>query len=29
MQGNPEQFRTTDHPVVRRFLDFARGASSS
>jgi phospholipid/cholesterol/gamma-HCH transport system ATP-binding protein len=25
MQGNPDEFRASDHPVVRRFLDFRRG----
>ena len=29
MQGDPEQFRASDHPVVRRFLDFGRGGFSS
>jgi phospholipid/cholesterol/gamma-HCH transport system ATP-binding protein len=29
LQGNPEQFRASDHPVVRRFLDFGRGGFSS
>jgi phospholipid/cholesterol/gamma-HCH transport system ATP-binding protein len=29
MQGNPQQFRASDHPVVRRFLDFGRGGFSS
>lgn len=26
MQGRPEQFRTSEDPVVRRFLDFSRGS---
>jgi phospholipid/cholesterol/gamma-HCH transport system ATP-binding protein len=29
MQGDPQQFRASDHPVVRRFLDFGRGGFSS
>jgi phospholipid/cholesterol/gamma-HCH transport system ATP-binding protein len=29
MEGNPEQFRASDHPVVRRFLDFGRGSFSN
>ena len=29
MQGSPEQFRASAHPVVRRFLDFGRGGFSS
>jgi phospholipid/cholesterol/gamma-HCH transport system ATP-binding protein len=29
MQGDPAQFRASDHPVVRRFLDFGRGGFSS
>jgi phospholipid/cholesterol/gamma-HCH transport system ATP-binding protein len=29
MQGSPEQFRGSDHPVVQRFLDFGRGGFSS
>jgi phospholipid/cholesterol/gamma-HCH transport system ATP-binding protein len=28
MQGNPDEFRASDHPVVRRFLDFRRGGLS-
>jgi phospholipid/cholesterol/gamma-HCH transport system ATP-binding protein len=29
MQGSPEEFRASDHPVVQRFLDFGRGGLSS
>jgi phospholipid/cholesterol/gamma-HCH transport system ATP-binding protein len=29
MQGTPEDFRASDHPVVQRFLDFGRGGFSS
>jgi phospholipid/cholesterol/gamma-HCH transport system ATP-binding protein len=29
IQGSPEQFRASDHPVVQRFLDFGRGGFSS
>jgi phospholipid/cholesterol/gamma-HCH transport system ATP-binding protein len=29
MQGTPDQFRASEHPVVRRFLDFDRGSFSS
>ncbi len=29
MQGNPAEFRASDHPVVQRFLDFSRGGLSS
>jgi phospholipid/cholesterol/gamma-HCH transport system ATP-binding protein len=29
MQGSPDQFRTSDHPIVRRFLNFGRGGFSS
>jgi phospholipid/cholesterol/gamma-HCH transport system ATP-binding protein len=28
MQGSPEEFRASDHPVVQRFLDFGRGGFS-
>jgi len=29
LQGDTQQFRASDHPVVRRFLDFDRGGFSS